>query len=182
METIKNSFADINLGNDNNKEEIISNVNEILKNNGYDIVELNSDKPWGAYFRMNNEQADRFIDDFFNHIDPKEARLGRNDVSLSPKILLVSPEQRLSWQYHHRRAERWTFLTEGAFHKSLSDEEGNINMAHSGDVVQFEAGERHRLVGLVGKYALVAEIWQHIYPDNPSDEDDIVRLQDDYSR
>jgi hypothetical protein len=29
---------------------------------------------------------------------------------------------------------------------------------------------------------LVAEIWQHTDPGNPSNEDDIVRLADDYSR
>ena len=26
---------------------------------------------------------------------------------LSPKILIVSPNSKLSWQYHHRRAEIW---------------------------------------------------------------------------
>jgi mannose-6-phosphate isomerase len=31
-------------------------------------------------------------------------------------------------------------------------------------------------------YAVVAEIWQHSDADNPSDENDIVRLQDDFGR
>ena len=26
---------------------------------------------------------------------------------LSPKILIVNPNSKLSWQYHHRRAEIW---------------------------------------------------------------------------
>jgi hypothetical protein len=29
---------------------------------------------------------------------------------------------------------------------------------------------------------LVAEIWQHTDPENPSDEDDIVRVSDDFGR
>jgi hypothetical protein len=31
-------------------------------------------------------------------------------------------------------------------------------------------------------YAVVAEIWQHTDINNPSDEDDIVRWQDDFER
>ena len=31
-------------------------------------------------------------------------------------------------------------------------------------------------------YAVVAEIWIHTDTDNPSDEFDIVRVQDDYDR
>ena len=44
-----------------------------------------------------------------------------------------------------------------------------------------EMGERHRLVGLEN-WGVVAEFWQHTDPDHPSDEDDIVRVQDDYKR
>jgi mannose-6-phosphate isomerase len=29
---------------------------------------------------------------------------------------------------------------------------------------------------------MIAEIWQHTDPENPSDENDIVRLQDDFGR
>ncbi len=31
-------------------------------------------------------------------------------------------------------------------------------------------------------FGIVAEIWQHTDPTNPSEEDDIVRLQDDFGR
>jgi hypothetical protein len=37
------------------------------------------------------------------------------------------------------------------------------------------------LIGL-DQQALVAEIWQHTDPKNPSNEEDIVRLQDDFGR
>lgn len=48
-------------------------------------------------------------------------------------------------------------------------------------VRQFEAGERHRLVGL-DNWGVVAEIWQHTDPNEPSKEEDIVRLSDNYGR
>jgi hypothetical protein len=42
-------------------------------------------------------------------------------------------------------------------------------------------GQRHRLIGL-DQWGVVAEIWQHTDSENPSDESDIVRLQDDFGR
>jgi len=101
---------------------------------------------------------------------------------LSPKILLVSPDQRLSWQYHNRRSERWDFLTKGLYSRSMTDEEGKAILAYTGDMVQFATRERHRLIGNNDTYVIVAEIWQHTNPEHISDEDDIVRLQDDYNR
>jgi hypothetical protein len=47
--------------------------------------------------------------------------------------------------------------------------------------VKLQQGERHRLIGLAG-WGIVAEIWQHTDASNPSDEDDIVRVQDDFGR
>ena len=41
--------------------------------------------------------------------------------------------------------------------------------------------QRHRLIGLDG-WGIVAEIWRHTDAENPSDEDDIVRVQDDFGR
>src|SRR5438874_729991 len=90
------------------------------------------------------KQADVFIAEFFPGLTPQEARRGKDDAELSPKILLVSPDQRLSWQYHRRRAERWRFLTPGAYHRSPNDGQGELLRAEIGDVVQFEMGERHR--------------------------------------
>jgi hypothetical protein len=50
-----------------------------------------------------------------------------------------------------------------------------------GEVVSLARGERHRLIG-TDNWGVVAEIWIHTEPENPSDESDIIRLQDDYSR
>jgi len=37
------------------------------------------------------------------------------------------------------------------------------------------------LIGL-DSWSIVSEIWQDTDPEQPSDEDDIVRLQDDFGR
>lgn len=158
--------------------EIIGAIEEA----GYTVTEVDDTKPWGAYIRIANDQADRFIAEFFPGLSPDEARLGNKDAELTPKILVVSPQQRLSWQYHDRRAERWTFLTQGAYHRSTTDDQGELQLAKPGEVVQFAQGERHRLVGVPQNYAIVAEIWQHTNPEHLSEEADIVRLADDYSR
>lgn len=172
----------INKTDDVPKSDIVNEVATAILASGYSLVEQDDTRPWGAFFRLANTDANAFVLEFFPGLDPAEARLGNEASELSPKILLVSPEQRLSWQHHDRRAERWTFITPGGYHKSLTDEQGELHTAQSGEVVQFAQGERHRLVGAIGHYTLVAEIWQHVDLEHPSDEADIVRLQDDYQR
>jgi mannose-6-phosphate isomerase-like protein (cupin superfamily) len=164
------------------KPTIVAEIVAAITAAGYTIVDQNDAKPWGAYIRLDGAEAERFITEFFPGLTIEQARLGLADAELSPKLLIVAPNQRLSWQYHDRRAERWTFLTEGGYNKSATDDEGALTTAQPGTVVQFQKGERHRLVGVPGKYAIVAEIWQHTDATTPSDEDDIVRLADDYKR
>lgn len=164
------------------KPNFIASTVEALETAGYTIVEIADQKPWGAYIRMDGSQADAFIGEFFPGLSPVEARLGMESAELSPKILIVTPTHRLSWQFHDRRAERWMFLTPGGYYKSETDEQGEQQHARAGDVVQFAQGERHRLVGVDGYYTVVAEIWQHTDKDTMSDEDDIIRLSDDYKR
>jgi mannose-6-phosphate isomerase-like protein (cupin superfamily) len=182
MHKLKPAIELMMLEKNTEKGLIVENMKGLIEAAGYEIVEQNNDKPWGAYFRLSNKQADMFVEEFFPGLTAMEARLGNAEAELSPKFLVVSPEQRLSWQYHHRRAERWAFLTNGAYSRSMTDEPGELNTVRPGHVVQFAQGERHRGVGLPDGYTIVAEIWQHTDSTNLSDEDDIVRLQDDYSR
>ena len=56
-----------------------------------------------------------------------------------------------------------------------------MHIHKEGDLIKFDKEERHRLVGL-SKPGIVAEIWIHTDIEKPSDEEDIIRLQDDYSR
>lgn len=95
---------------------------------------------------------------------------------------MVAPHKRLSWQYHHRRAEIWRCIDgEVAVATSVTDQEDQKHVLKVGDKIKLAQGQRHRLVGLDG-WGIVAEIWQHTDAANPSDEDDIIRLQDDFGR
>jgi mannose-6-phosphate isomerase-like protein (cupin superfamily) len=95
---------------------------------------------------------------------------------------VVEPGKRLSWQYHHRRAEIWKVIkgTVGVV-TSDTDEEKEVKKHEVGSLIKLQKGERHRLVGL-DDWGVLAEIWQHTDTDNPSDENDIVRVQDDFGR
>lgn len=182
MLDIQKQLEELNLDTNANKKDLIDQLEQIAEQHGYITVDRNDTKPWGAYLRFDSKDAGQFIESFFPGLTLTEAQHGIEGAELSPKFLLVSPGQRLSWQKHARRAERWAFLTDGAYFKSDNDEQGDIANVSAGQVVQFEQGERHRLVGLVTTYVLVAEIWQHSDSARLSDEDDIVRIQDDYNR
>ncbi len=183
MDGITQKFKTLNLPAGTPHRQALDRVRTILTNDlGYRLVHTDEDRPWGAFYQIADEEADRFLADFFPGLDPLAARLGQPDLVVSPKILVVYPNQRLSWQYHTRRAERWHFLTPGGYYKSPTDDQGVVHTAAAGENVQFTTGERHRLSGSSEQYTLVAEIWQHTAPSHPSDESDIVRLADDYKR
>lgn len=165
------------------REQVLERVRATLEDGlGYHLSDIDENRPWGAFYRIVDKEADRFLAEFFPGLDPIEARLGQADLVLSPKILVVCPRQRLSWQYHDFRAERWRFITRGGYHRSSTDDQGALIQAIPDTIVQFETGERHRLAAMADGYTLVAEIWQHTDPTHPSEESDIVRLADDYKR
>ena len=165
------------------KRVAMAQVRDAIEELEYTVVDQDENKPWGAYYRFASNQAERFIAEFFPGKSLADMQLGHSDVELSPKILLVAPGQRLSWQFHNRRAEIWRFLSKGAYHKSLTDEPGERHTAKVGYIIQFRQNERHRLCTFDDtSYTLVAEIWQHTDPTQLSDEADIIRLQDDYQR
>ncbi len=136
-------------------------------------------RPWGGFFVIAQEKAQQFANQYFDGLDVTTLR---RDGALSPKILVVAPEKRLSWQYHHRRAEIWRVIQGHAgVKRSANDTEGELEILNVGDTITLQQGERHRLIGL-DDYAVIAEIWQHTDANHPSDEDDIVRVQDDFGR
>jgi mannose-6-phosphate isomerase len=161
------------------KKEIFERVESMLQTQGFNIAAKDDTRPWGGFFVIDETQAQDFANQYFDGIDVDNLRIGGK---LSPKILIVAPEARLSWQYHHRRAEIWQ-VVEGTvgIKRSNTDEEGELGEYGPKDQVKLQQGERHRLIGLAG-WGIVAEIWQHTDASNPSDEDDIVRVQDDFGR
>jgi len=161
------------------KEEIFKETEQYIESLGFEIVKKDDQRPWGGFLVINEDQAHKFASRFFPEEDFESLKISE---MLSPKILLVSPDKRLSWQYHRRRAEIWKLIggTAGVV-TSDNDIEKDTTLLTLGDIVQLKQGERHRLIGLNG-WGIVAEIWQHTEAANPSNEDDIVRLQDDFGR
>jgi len=150
-----------------------------LEGQGFNIVTRDEARPWGGFFVIEEAQSPLFIETYFPDLSLEDFT---GIKKLSPKFLMVAPGKRLSWQYHHRRAELWRLVAgEAGVVKSLTDEEGLVQELAPGELVRLQQGERHRLVGL-GNWSVVAEIWQHTDATHPSDEDDIVRLQDDFGR
>lgn len=161
------------------KKELFSQVAALLDKQGFRIIQEDRNRPWGGFYVLDETQARDFARTYF----PGEDFEGmKSTVKLSPKVLMVAPEKRLSWQYHHRRAEIWRCVEgEVAIVTSHTDKEDKKHFLQPGDIIRLQQGERHRLIGL-SSWGVVAEIWQHTDPDHPSDEEDIVRLQDDFGR
>ena len=150
-----------------------------IKGLGFDIISKDFQRPWGGFLVINEKQAQEFANKFFDGINIQTLKIGGK---LSPKILIIKPNSKLSWQYHYRREEIWkVFKGKVGISRSHDNEQSPIVKLDEGDEIKLEKGERHRLIGL-DNYAVLAEIWQHTDPNNPSDENDIVRLSDDYGR
>jgi mannose-6-phosphate isomerase-like protein (cupin superfamily) len=158
---------------------IFEKIEQEIKKNNLNIVSFDFKRPWGGFFVIEEAQAQKFADIYFEGLDVENLRLAGK---LSPKVLLVKPEARLSWQYHFRRSETWKVL-EGPVGviRSVDDDQGELNVVQKGETIILAKQERHRLVGL-DSWGVVAEFWQHTDASNPSDEEDIVRVQDDYLR
>lgn len=90
------------------------------------------------------------------------------------KKILVNPGQRLSLQYHHHRAEVWT-IVEGVGTITINDK---VNEYKIGEVAQIPLGAVHRIENKTQKPVVFIEVQYGTY----FGEDDIVRLEDDYSR
>ena len=161
------------------KEDYFKAQQQNLIEKHFEIVSMDQSRPWGGFFVIAEEQAQEFANQYFDGLDVSTLRRGG---ALSPKILIVAPEKRLSWQYHHRRAEIWRVIQgQAGVKRSADDTEGKLEILNVGDTITLQQGERHRLIGL-DDYAVIAEIWQHTDVSHPSDEEDIVRVQDDFGR
>ena len=150
-----------------------------IESKGFKVVDKDFERPWGGFLVIDESQAQDFSNSFFNGIDVSELKISGK---LSPKILMVKSKSRLSWQYHYRREEIWSVYrgTVGVV-VSDTDFEKEMIQLRQGDQIKLKKEQRHRLIGL-DDWAVIAEIWQHTEKDNPSDEDDIVRINDDYGR
>jgi mannose-1-phosphate guanylyltransferase len=101
----------------------------------------------------------------------KEEIFTTNEQS-TVKILTINPRSRCSLQFHHHRSEFWKVI-EGSLRVQIRDEIKNANL---GDEFTIPAETNHRMIGTDAP-AKILEISTGIF-----DENDIVRLEDDYGR
>jgi mannose-1-phosphate guanylyltransferase len=90
------------------------------------------------------------------------------------KRITVEPRQKLSLQYHCKRAEHWVVM-QGQAIVQVGDEEFETG---PGEYRYIPLGEKHRLTNIGGTELVLIEVQVGDYLG----EDDIVRLEDVYGR
>lgn len=83
---------------------IYNKIKSKIESFGLSVVSADFEKPWGGFLVIDDSQAQDFSNKFFDGLDVNILKIGEK---LSPKIVIVKPNSRLSWQYHNRRAEIW---------------------------------------------------------------------------
>ena len=167
------------LSPDTTKKEVFQKVASFLAQNNFRIENYDETRPWGGFYVIDETQAKQFINFFFKNVP--NARQHQNE-KVSPKILIVEPKKRLSWQYHNRRSEVWKVICgEAGVIISDTDKETELILKKKDEIITLKQGERHRLIGLES-WGIIAEIWKHTDTKHPSDENDIIRVQDDFGR
>jgi mannose-6-phosphate isomerase len=173
-------MININTNVTSSKEDVMKSIETYLLEVELTVASHDFSRPWGGFFVIDETQAERFIKLYYPHLKISDLTISGK---LSPKILVFEPLQRLSWQYHHRRAEIWKLISGVAgVVTSETDAQGPTKKLAPGEIIQFKQGLRHRGVGLSEGWGVIAEIWRHTDAKNPSDENDIVRVQDDFGR
>ena len=109
-------------------------------------------RPWGSYFGWDSGKG------------------------WNLKTVYVNPGKRLSLQYHKGRSEHWT-LVEGDATAMIKNSSGLMEMypLRLGESFRVGKGTVHRLVSKKG--GVIVEVALGHF-----DEDDIIRLQDDFGR
>ena len=159
--------------------DIFSKTLKNLSSKKLNVADKDTERPWGGFFVISPGNTQDFFNIYFKGLNTEELKVSGK---LSLKILIIAPNKRLSWQYHHRRSEIWKVVSGEikvvTSHDNIERKEKNLKEK---DEIRLYQGERHRIIG-TSEYAVVAEIWIHTDKDNPSDENDIVRIQDDFDR
>lgn len=164
----------------NTKEQIHKKIREDLSAKGLTISGEDFERPWGGFFKIGDESMADFLSIYFSGV---KLPFDIAELTVSPKILAVAPSKKLSWQSHERRAELWRVVSGpvGIYTSPDDVQPDEMKIYINDEIIEMKLGTRHRLVGL-DDWGIVAEIWIHKFPDNPSDEDDIRRISDDFGR
>ena len=138
---------------DRSKTQEVKLLVEALKASAdAELTELPSTvhRPWGTYATLKQEDG------------------------YQVKRITLAPGQKLSLQYHHKRAEHWV-VTQGKAIVQIGDEELETG---PGGYRYIPLGEKHRLTNVGDCELVLVEVQVGDYLG----EDDIVRLEDVYGR
>ena len=118
----------------------------LVKSKGFKVISKDFERPWGGFLVINESQAQDFSNQFFKGLDVQTLENWRK---IKSQNINCKPKARLSWQYHHRRAEIWrVFKGECGIIRSDTDMENQMKIYNEGDQIKLKQGERHRLIGL----------------------------------
>ena len=133
-------------------QEVKAVVDALKQSDMAELAELPATvrRPWGTYATLKQEDG------------------------YQVKRITVAPGQKLSLQYHHKRAEHWV-VTQGQAIAQVGDEEFETG---PGEYRYIPLGEKHRLTNIGERDLVLIEVQVGSYLD----EDDIVRLEDAYGR
>lgn len=136
-----------------------------MERRGVPVREVCADKPWGAYFVLEDEPAIR-------NLFPPEV-VARRAAFSHAKLLLI--DDVLSFQRHSCRGELWHVL-EGKMAVVLGPDGNSLTLylLQPGDLLEIPKGYIHWPTPLKRTGVVVAELWT----SGPSDEEDIERLFD----
>lgn len=98
----------------------------------------------------------------------------RDEPDYKLKLITVNPGQRLSYQYHHKRKEHWSFIS-GTGVLTLNDK---VHTVTPGSQALIPALCKHRIENTGSEPLRFIEVQLGEY----FGEDDIVRIKDDYGR
>ena len=122
-------------------------IEELIKSLGFRVVSKDFERPWGGFLVIDEDQAQDFSNQFFKGINIEELKISGK---LSPKILIVNPESRLSWQYHNRRAEIWkVYKGEVGVIRSDDDTQNEMKIYRKGMI---DASNKKIVVGNLGDH------------------------------
>ena len=74
--------------------DFYNNIKSELQTLGFEVTDQDLNRPWGGFFYIKESQAQEFSDHFFGGLDVNMLKI---DGKLSPKILMVKPNVKLSW-------------------------------------------------------------------------------------
>src|SRR5687768_17418740 len=112
------------------KDTVFTEISIYLSSLRFNIIGVDENRPWGGFFVIDETQSSKFIDTFFDSADKEGVESSQR---ISPKILIVEPGKKLSWQYHHRRSELWKVIGgPAAVIRSVDDNQNEQNVYETG--------------------------------------------------